>query len=255
VLRSLTAATLLAGVVMAPIARADDTCIPAYEETQSLRKDGHLVAARDRAIVCAKNTCPNALTKDCTRWLEELDESIPSIVPRALAADGTDYVDVAVRMDGQPLAQKLDGRAILVDPGSHQLVFTMEGAAPLEMAVVVHEGEKSRPITATLTLTAPVSTPSRPIPPAAYVAGSIGLVAIGFGSYFGIQGLSDKGTLDGCKPHCDPSAVDSMMHSLAAADVAFAIGGVAILTTLYVVLTRPTVMRPTPAALLLRGQF
>jgi hypothetical protein len=265
-LRTLISLSLLTSTTLTGLAyAADDACIPAYEQAQSLRADGRLIAAREKAILCARSSCPKALAKDCTRWVGELDESIPSIVPQARAVDGTDATDVEVRMDGEVLTQKIDGMAVRVDPGEHKFAFTHSGAPTVEMVVVVHEGEKSRPVTATFhgATPAPVAPhppqpplPAQPampaasggIPAAAAVAGAVGLVGIGLGTYFGLNGLSEKGNLNTCKPHCDPAAVDTMMHHLTLADVSFGAGAVALVAAVYLVLSRPKAESPLPAA-------
>jgi hypothetical protein len=263
-LRPLISLSLFASTVtLTGLAYAgDDACIPAYEQTQSLRKDGHLVAAREKAILCARSSCPKALAKDCTRWVGELDEGIPSIVPEARAADGTDMTDVEVQMDGQPLTQKIDGKAVRVDPGEHHFVFTHSDAPNVEMDVVVHEGEKSRPIAATFRPAAPPGAtpqpvrPTQPVTPAAsggvpagaYVMGALGLVGIGLGTYFGLSGLSEKSDLNACKPHCDPAAVDTMTHHLTLADVSFGVGAVALAAAVYFIVSRPHAQAPPFAA-------
>ena len=89
---------------------------------------------------------------------------MPTVVLAARLPNGADEVDVRVLVDGKPLAQRLDGRAVELEPGDHLLSFQpgVAGAAPVEMRVVVREGEKGRLIVGNLqpvaTNTAPAAT-------------------------------------------------------------------------------------------------
>lgn len=51
---------------------------------------------------------------------------------------------MTVTVDGQPLADKLDGRALRVDPGEHEFIFTVAGQTPVTEKIVMKEGEKDR---------------------------------------------------------------------------------------------------------------
>ncbi len=57
----------LAMVLGTSAAHADATCISAYKQTQTLRKDGKPVAAKAQAAVCAQSSCPALLTKGMWR--------------------------------------------------------------------------------------------------------------------------------------------------------------------------------------------
>jgi hypothetical protein len=69
---------------------------------------------------------------------------MPSIVFVARDIAGNDLTAVAVTMDGQPLADKLDGRAMAIDPGEHTFRFEGAGLQPLEKRLVIYEGDKER---------------------------------------------------------------------------------------------------------------
>jgi hypothetical protein len=53
-------------------------------------------------------------------------------------------------MDGKPLLERLEGTAVLVDPGEHRFVFDAEGLQPVEKTVVVRVAEKDRLVTVVL---------------------------------------------------------------------------------------------------------
>jgi hypothetical protein len=131
----------------ATAARAQDkqTCNTAYQDAQ-VAKDGHkYLRAREQLRICASSSCPGFITKDCTEWLKDIDPRVPSVVFTAKNAAGADVSDVKVTMDGAPLADKLDGIAVDVDPGRH--TFGFEGPdGKTEQTVVVPEGTKAQHI-------------------------------------------------------------------------------------------------------------
>jgi hypothetical protein len=133
--------------LFATLANAQDkqTCNTAYQDAQVAR-DGHkYLKARDALRICASSSCPGFITKDCTDWLKDVDSRVPSVVFTAKNAAGADVTDVKVTMDGNPVADKIDGIAIDVDPGAHTFVF--EGAdGRAEQKVVVPEGTKAQHI-------------------------------------------------------------------------------------------------------------
>ncbi len=113
----------------ATAARADDktTCADAYSTSQSLRDEHKLLAARAQLRVCARQACARyargQMVTDCTTWLAQVDQAIPSIVFAVKDGSGNDLSAVRVTMDGQPLTDKLDGTAIQIDPGEHHFSF------------------------------------------------------------------------------------------------------------------------------------
>ena len=222
-----------------------DTCINAYEQTQTLRKDGKLVTARQQALLCAKDTCPALLSKDCSKWSAELETQTPTVVIEAKSPSGADVQNVSVKVDGVALVEKLDGKPIQVDPGSRVFRFETDGAAPVEKTVVLKEGEKSHKIAvafAPLAATAPLSTDAtaRPIPTAVWIFGGVSIAALATSAVFTIDGLGKKSDLDACKPRCSPDDVDAMNTRFTFADVALGAGVVAAAATLYLFFARPS---------------
>jgi len=142
---SLTVPAALTLCLLASAARAQDkqTCNAAYQDAQVARDAHKLLKAREQLRVCASASCPGFITKDCTEWLKDVEPRIPSVVFTAKNAAGADVTDVKVTMDGAPLADKLDGIAIEVDPGSH--TFGFEGSeGTREKKVLVPEGAKAQ---------------------------------------------------------------------------------------------------------------
>ena len=234
----------------AATAHADTACIAAYEQTQTLRKDGRPGAAKAQAAICARESCPALLTKDCTKWLAELDVVIPSVVLDPRAPNGGLRSDVRVKIDGTPFTDKIDAKPVVLEPGSHTFLFEAEGAIAIERTVVLREGEKSKKVTVTMAAAPVAAVTERPIPLGFWVFSGVAVASLATSAVFAIDGLGKKSDLDQCKPRCAPDDVDAMSTRFTFADVALGAGVVAGAAAIYVLLTRPTVevTRPVPFA-------
>ena len=240
------ASLAVAWLLSAPSARADASCISAYEQTQTLRKDGKPLASKAQAAICSRDSCPALLTKDCTRWLAELDALIPTVVLDARTPAGAPRGDIHVKIDGAPLADKIDGKPIPLEPGTHTFVVEADGAPPVERTLVLKEGEKHKKLTVTLAAAPaervePAGATSRPVPIGVWIFGGASIVALATSAAFAIDGLGKKSDLDACKPRCAASDVDAMSSSFTLADVALGAGVMAGAAAVYLFLTRPSV--------------
>ncbi|HEY6462313.1 MAG TPA: hypothetical protein VIY73_19230, partial [Polyangiaceae bacterium] len=113
-MRASLLALALAGAAALSLAHAAnaserEACFSAAESAQRVRAQGHLLDAREKLRVCAHPTCPAAVRDDCTTWLAEVEEELPSIVVHARDAAGNDVADVRVLVDGVKVAERLDG--------------------------------------------------------------------------------------------------------------------------------------------------
>jgi hypothetical protein len=205
--RFLFSAALLGGLLAAPSAAAADPtkreCAAANETAQDLRRAGKLRDARASLAVCTAGSCPGPIREDCAQRLKEVEAATPTLVFEAKDAVGHDLSVVHVTMDGQPLLEKLDGKAIAVDPGEHTFTFEAAGLRRTEDTVVVREGEANRRLRIVLELVnAPVTkkeeTSSPLMDPGTQRALGFSLVAAGgAGVAVGvIFGLLAKSTYD-----------------------------------------------------------
>lgn len=207
-------------------------CVAAHERAQSLQSTRKWHAAREGWLACSSEACPDVLREDCARELGELDAAMPSAVFSATAESG-DVVDVRVVLDGELVAERLDGRAVTIDPGAHTARFLRAGRPPLEVKFVARSGEKNRAVNASfaprkLADVAP-KVEGRRTPVLPLVLGSAGVLALGGGLAFRLSADASADDMRGtCAPACDPGARAALSDKLVASNVSFAVGAVAL---------------------------
>jgi len=223
---------------------ADDaakaTCREAYASAQLHRRRGELLASRGDLRTCGAEACPAFARVDCVQWLSEVEADIPTIVVEA-NADGNAVFEVAVKLDGEPVEARLDGRPIAVDPGLHGFTFDTAGRPTLEQRITVREGEKNRLLVANWVT--PRSPTERPIPLGVYVTGAVAL--LGFADFAAAATLGNTVKTDlevrQCAPFCSPADVAAMRTRYLVGDIGLAIGAVDLVASVVLFVTRPAV--------------
>ncbi len=261
--RTLSAAILVAAGTLLAASRAhaaDPTtsdCLNANEASIKLRSEHKLRAARAQLLICAAATCPGDVRDACSRQVIQINQAMPTVVFEVKAAAGQELTDVKVSMDGEPIATRLEGTAVSLDPGEHQFTFEANGQRPSTKTLVIHEGEKERHESivlggaseATPAAPAPAPAPTSPAPaPTAsaatsqsttaeaapndggssqrkwgLVVGGVGAAGLVAGSIFGLMASSSWGTAQkGCQTpltNCSPQANDDRNSALTFATV------------------------------------
>jgi hypothetical protein len=241
-------------VLLGPMARAAEpdlaACVGTYEQGQQARRHGELRRAREELLVCARAPCPKEMWPDCQQWLEEIEQQMPSVVLAARDRGGHDVIDAKVYVDGAPFADRLDSRAVDIDPGEHTFRFVWGGRPPIEERVTVREGEKARVLTVEFESrpSAPPPSPSstasprrvRHVAPGAWVAGGVGVAALGAFAYFGLTGRSEYFNLEHvCAPYCSSSTVAPTRTKFLVADVSLGVAVVSLGVAAYLFLASP----------------
>ena len=263
---------VLGGLVLAerPARAADPSvgdCLLAAEGALKLRQEHKLRQTRAQLLVCSSSSCPTEVRQECMHRIDEVNAAAPTLVLTVKDRAGHELSAVKVSVDGQVLAERLDGSALPVDPGPHDFTFEASGGPPLTQSIILHEGEKGRRETVTLAIgTAPVTSTTSAAPsgtgpeggaPAAndgvgstqrtlgLVIGGIGVVGIGVGSVFGVMASSSwKSAQSECpdKTGCSPQAITDHNNAVSNATIAtvgFIAGSVVLAGGLVLYFTAP----------------
>jgi hypothetical protein len=188
-----------------------DQCIDANGRAQHLRAEGKLRESREQLRTCSDPRCPAMVRSDCTKRLDDLETAQPTIAFEAKNGAGADVVTVKVTVDGNPLADRLDGTPLPVDPGLRVFTFEAAGQPAVTRTLVLTEGVKGRREQVVLgPVGAPIPAPAPPVPgpmePAlastgggmgaqkilGLTAGGVAVAGIAVGSVFGLLALSEK---------------------------------------------------------------
>ncbi|MCA9639890.1 MAG: hypothetical protein H6718_05025 [Polyangiaceae bacterium] len=236
-----------------------DQCLDASERGQRERDSGELKSARESFVTCSNQACPALVQKDCVAWLSDVQHRLPSVVLRVRDPEGNDVGEVQLRLDEARAGQTLDGNAVVMDPGKRVFHFERAGFESQSLEIVVREGEQARLVDVVLQpLAEPGGTPPRGVgledgdagvPTLTWVLGGVGVLALGSYAYFGFQAKSERDDLDGCKPSCTESDVDSARSKWLISNVSFGVAVVAIGAAVWIGLDRPSADRaPTSRA-------
>lgn len=232
----------------ASVCRADsdakNECAAAYEQAQVAKAEGDLLGASERLLFCGGASCPSVMHADCNRWLDEVRDSMPTVAFRPVSSNGTEIEGATVSVDGQAEIL-LQGRAIAVNPGDHEIVVAAPGYAPLRRQFKFIEGQKLRQELITLTSTATdvassssVATPETgvaavPFAPrdpggtptlVLWIAGGVSVAGgVGF-AYWGLTARSGEAALADCSPRCSERSVDVVKANYLRANVSLGCG-------------------------------
>jgi hypothetical protein len=244
-------------------ARADEqksACIAAHADSQVLRNASHLRAARAKLQTCADGACPAIVTADCTQWLDEIDQEQPSIVVAAKDEHGQDIVAMATSIDGEVVATRLDGTAIAVDPGEHELRGRLPDGRLVVHRFVATESVRARVISLVFSANVASVPPAKPvasIPTLSWVFGGVGLASAAPWAIFGVLGWTDKAQLDSsCKGSCTGGQIDDVRRDFLIADISAGVSIAAIAVAVIVaIVVKPHAARTAGSAVLFGGSF
>jgi hypothetical protein len=218
----------MSSILLLLLIGAEPTCEQTYVDAQRYQRDGKLLDARAALVRCAQRDCPKQAQSDCAEWMEQVEARLPTIVVRVQDAEGRDVIGAELFLDGSPIPDSADGRALEIDPGAHQLRVEAPSFLPREERITTLEGEKSRRIDLLLSPVAPpphLSTPSATVPLWIYLTGSTGLVGMGSFAYFAITSTRDYENLRStCAPSCSGSETDPIARKQLVADLSLGVG-------------------------------
>jgi hypothetical protein len=219
-------------------APSKEQCVDWHRQSQLAQNNVKLVEARDLAQQCTAPTCPGPIINDCARWMNDLDQKLPSVVFE-VRVDGEPDTTATVTADDKPVEQWKRGEALRLDPGEHQFRFELGEYAPIVRKLLLSEGMrfrvvsvdfKSASLQATPTATPPPPneppepTAQRRIPPMVYPLAGVGAAGVLSFSVFALLGKSQQNDLEKCKPNCPSSDVSSMKTKYLVGDISLGIG-------------------------------
>jgi hypothetical protein len=249
---------LLASLLMvATVSHADDKsiCLDAASKGQNLRDAHKLAEARDQFRTCARRECPAIVQQDCGGWLTEVEKSLPTVVITAKDGAGADLTEVRVAVDGQPLATKLDGQAVAINPGRHLVHFELADGTALDQEILVKEGGKDQAVAVVLgrppttlsignkaSATAGTSAhggASGPWKTVGWMLAGVGVVGVGVGTAFGVVAINDKSSAHCVADMCLAGPLSDARTAAIIADVGLIAGGVLLASGATLVLFGP----------------
>ncbi len=118
------AVTVLAAASTQAKGRPVRACSASYSAAQERQKSGELRQARELLLECARSACGAALQHRCAAEASKVNEDIAWVTPVVADAGGQPVARVQIRLDGRLVATKLDGHAMAIDPGVHEVVVT-----------------------------------------------------------------------------------------------------------------------------------
>jgi hypothetical protein len=202
---SLAAAFLQGSFALAANPTTTD-CVTASNASLKLGEEHKLRAERSQLLVCANAACPAEIRKECLARVDEVSAQIPTIVLSAKDRKGTDISAVKVTMDGEVLAERLEGAALSIDPGEHTFKFETTDQPTVTTRLVIAQGQKDRHEQITFGAPEGVAPATGAVPSSsagsggglgtqkilAIAAGGVGVVGLGIGTIFGLMASSQK---------------------------------------------------------------
>jgi hypothetical protein len=239
----------------------DSDCSAVYDAAALQEQAGHLREAQSIYENCAIDCCRNPVRQTCEAKSMRLELDVPSVVPLAKDAAGEPLVDALVKMDGAELTSHLDGRAISVDPGLHEFVWSSGGEVIGSTRVVIAQGQRNRELMMAIvpaltrepiapqptaaeaelpaapvaqhaeTVRAPraatAATPQRSISLTPYVLGGTALLGAGAYALLSSWARGDNAALGRCSPNCSQASVSHVRTLYIAADISLGIAAAA----------------------------
>lgn len=240
-------------------AQTEGGACDAAELAQARIDAGDFRRARELLLACVDSSCPGDVRPVCSKQLQALNASMPSLVFRAHDGKGNDLTNVVVRINNEVLTSRLDGMALPVDPGSHDFTFERSGFRPVTRRLVVERGTQFIPIEVEIaeplvgaSVVDPDAGDSPPVSDRALLGWSlagVGLAAAGGFALLGAAGRQHDDVLrDTCHPEtslpggtaavpCSEEAVASMSTRYTLANVAAGLAAVSAGVGLVLLLT------------------
>jgi hypothetical protein len=257
---------------------AKSACEATHSQLDEAERQGHLQAAKELALGCSVPACGEWLAQQCRTRFQALSVDIPTVIPIVLDEKGAPLRDAELRIDGTLCTSPLNGPALPIDPGIHELAFSAPGREPRVEKLAILQGAKNRQLSMVLVaaqqatpastgaalpspvspsaappvVEAPSATPALHTPAAGadrtsiwpYVVGGVGLAALGSSVAFATWGHHDFELLDACSPNCKQDSLDHVRSMYIAADISLGVGAVALGVATWLYFSEPASAAP-----------
>jgi hypothetical protein len=230
------------GAKPAPASEAE--CEAAFHHALELANHGRLQAARDDLQTCESTACGEVVRHRCMLRSELIAADLPTVVLSVTDDDDAPIGDVRVLADGRLLTSQIDGVALPLDPGIHELAFSRGETVFATKKLVVLQGQRNRiiavryhaaraaaaarveasPVRAELRAT----TTGRASYLPSYLTLGVGAAAIGGAALLTMWGRGDNDRLAECAPSCPQASVDHIHRLYLAADISLGVGVAAV---------------------------
>ena len=262
----LVALVIASGIALASRAEAQSAdvkaCVMAYEAAQRHRLHEEFLEAHRELRRCSETDCPALVREDCTKWLREVEQELPSMIIEVRSADGRDINESRALVDGSEVTSRVDSSPVNIDPGE-RVVRVEHAGRGIEKRLTIIRGEKNRivrfvfpadesrpppPPPAPGPALPPAPEPTR-VPLAAWVFAGVGVAALAVGGYEWFVGLKDRQELlNTCAPRCPVERKESAERKLVIGDVFVGVGVVsgAVAAVLFVLSNRKPHADPPP---------
>ena len=220
-------------------AAVSETCEASFE-TADLRlrpSESRLLEARAALRECSRPNCKPWMIDDCSKRRAEVEGRIPSVALSAEDGRGVALYDVRILDGGHELVPSLNGLAVEMDPGPHELIAEHDGQR-VGRTVVLIEGRKAQQVVFTFPIASDNASSPRPngervAPPLAHpwarpfaaglLAGAV--VATGTGVVLGLvaYGRKQDARCDGNNV-CDAEPLNDARSAARSANVAIGLG-------------------------------
>jgi len=242
----------------APTSPALKECAQAYENSQEHRGAGAIFAARVEFERCSRDDCPAFIRSDCSRWSKEVEAQQPTVI--FFAKRGSQKLtDVRVSTGARVLLERLNERAVELDPGEYDFRFeTAEGSVVVQHALI-QAGNKDRLVQVEFAPSAHgrTSAAKPPRSPEAttrldsarkrsaaagprvlpWVLLAAGAASLGTAAGLSAWGRNEELHLrDTCAPSCTDSQVQPVRTKYLLSDISFGVGLVSLSAAAYLFL-------------------
>ena len=235
-------------------------------------KTAQAYATYKDALDAARHDGRNERAEFATQHLAELEKRLSRLSVAVRDAAGAPGLQVTV--DGTPLDAAAYGVALPVDPGSHIIRAEAPGKEPFEKSVDVPSTSKKQlevevpPLADRAAAPAAAATGAESSPPASagdapapehtgtptartlgFVAGGLGIVSVGVGSFFGLKAFNRWDARNAaCQGGCTAEAKtagDDAKQAATISTIGFGVGVAALGAGLVLILTAPSGKEPS----------